>query len=395
MHEVRHVLPRPRRTRHLCIGVPLLMELTTEQLRAVLAHELAHYAGHHAPFSRVVYRGSALLRLAARAQRAVFGLYIRLYDQVTLAIRREHEFEADRIAATVLDEYPDIGGFLMAEALHASHDLGLLWQLFLEDLDSRSPETRPCPQDLYPDFAAAIADPERLQTWKDSISSRPDIEVHHTDGSTGRSHPALPARLKELDPSGLSASAVPDAADRAGVVLLEERDDFLPPVARTILQHRYSTERPDEAESLPVTRPRLNRPLTAVLLFLLLYVVLFLAAYMMRSPGLLTTIMIGGNILLPVVLVVTGLTEPLDQHRTLQPRRRIRRWLDLTTGLCAVYVAWAYLNFVTYSSPLISLWLLLLAPPLLWPKVAARLPVFYRVLTCSLTWIIFTAVRSV
>ncbi|MBV8540196.1 MAG: M48 family metalloprotease [Pseudonocardiales bacterium] len=54
----RRLLRSPRRSWHLSTGVPLLVGLTTEQLRAVLCHELAHYARRHAFFSAMAYRGS-------------------------------------------------------------------------------------------------------------------------------------------------------------------------------------------------------------------------------------------------------------------------------------------------------------------------------------------------
>jgi len=47
---------RPGR-RYLYLGAPLLECVTVSQLRAVLAHELGHYAGGHTLFGAPTYRG--------------------------------------------------------------------------------------------------------------------------------------------------------------------------------------------------------------------------------------------------------------------------------------------------------------------------------------------------
>jgi Zn-dependent protease with chaperone function len=74
---------RLRKQRTLVLGLPVLTTLSTEELRAVVAHELAHFSGAHDAFGAWVYRtrrgwmalraapGHAPLRLlAARMVRA-------------------------------------------------------------------------------------------------------------------------------------------------------------------------------------------------------------------------------------------------------------------------------------------------------------------------------------
>jgi Zn-dependent protease with chaperone function len=108
----------------LIIGVPLLQAMPVSELRAVVAHELAHLARHHGRFDPWIYRlrqaYPALLGrleergwvvIVARAFLDNYGPYFNLY---TLALARAHEYEADRIAAAITS--PDI----VAAALHRS-----------------------------------------------------------------------------------------------------------------------------------------------------------------------------------------------------------------------------------------------------------------------------------
>jgi Zn-dependent protease with chaperone function len=50
--------------KRMYIGAPLLVGMPAEELRAVLCHELGHYAHEHARFAVPAYRGSAALAAA-------------------------------------------------------------------------------------------------------------------------------------------------------------------------------------------------------------------------------------------------------------------------------------------------------------------------------------------
>ena len=60
---------RLRRRRTLVLGLPVLTTLSLAELRAVIAHELAHFSGAHDPFAAWVYR----TRRSWFALRAVAG----------------------------------------------------------------------------------------------------------------------------------------------------------------------------------------------------------------------------------------------------------------------------------------------------------------------------------
>jgi Zn-dependent protease with chaperone function len=48
-------------TRTLYLGLPLLVGLSADELRAVISHEMAHYAGGHARTSMLMHRGVVTL----------------------------------------------------------------------------------------------------------------------------------------------------------------------------------------------------------------------------------------------------------------------------------------------------------------------------------------------
>lgn len=109
-HQVpRLFLFRPRN--FLRIGYPLLIALTPEQLRAVIAHELGHFSRAHGRFSVLVYRTRLswqrlveALHVRGTAPVWVYWLarrYVPRLQSYSDAAAREHELLADRCAAQV------------------------------------------------------------------------------------------------------------------------------------------------------------------------------------------------------------------------------------------------------------------------------------------------------
>ncbi|HEX8521632.1 MAG TPA: M48 family metallopeptidase [Tepidisphaeraceae bacterium] len=113
----------PRRN-WLIVGLPLLATTTPDQFRAVLAHELGHVYGQHGDFGAWIYRLhltwhtlAAPFRAAGKIRYIVMGWFVRWFGSYfatsTLALRRKHEYEADRRCADLVGA-EGAGGALVA-----------------------------------------------------------------------------------------------------------------------------------------------------------------------------------------------------------------------------------------------------------------------------------------
>ena len=93
------------------LGLPVLTTLSTAELRAVIAHELAHFSSAHDAFAAWVYRTrrSWFALRASLDRRLATPVYvywlIRWYvprlNAASAEVARRHELVADRVAAKV------------------------------------------------------------------------------------------------------------------------------------------------------------------------------------------------------------------------------------------------------------------------------------------------------
>jgi Zn-dependent protease with chaperone function len=126
----------------LVVGMTLMRALSLDEMRVILAHEVAHLERRHGRVSAWVYRlRQAYPRLlehcehkgwTAIAAQLFFERYTPYFDLWSLALARTHEFEADRLAASVA------GPQTFAAALQRSE---LVWRLLDEKLDVAAVET--------------------------------------------------------------------------------------------------------------------------------------------------------------------------------------------------------------------------------------------------------------
>ena len=189
------------RSSALIIGLPLLRVLNQAELRAVLAHELAHLAHGDATRTARSARFAQGLELAleqaGRTARGPLGAWARycLKEASWLIepVARSQETRADRLAATIA------GGNVAASALVK---VALVQPLFREVLAHYDPD--------HPDFPNLYAffrlfwyrlSAESLSAMRLQILTRP----HNPHDPT---HPPLPDRIAQLQsyPDQVSAS---------------------------------------------------------------------------------------------------------------------------------------------------------------------------------------------
>jgi Zn-dependent protease with chaperone function len=190
--------------RRLYLGAPLLVALRPAELRAVLVHELGHYAHRHSRFSEPAYRGSAALhgaRLRIREAMAVntgvrmyaglFDLalagYARLFDRVTLPVRRRQELEADRMAAEIA------GPGAVAAALRTVPAVAVLWGRYQQECLLPMSRAGRAPDDPFRAFECLLATPDGTALLAEIGAAAAALPADRHD-----SHPSLAVRLDRL-----------------------------------------------------------------------------------------------------------------------------------------------------------------------------------------------------
>jgi Zn-dependent protease with chaperone function len=226
--------------RSLTIGMPLLIGLTTAELRAVIAHELGHYARGHTRLGAQVYRGSVGLRNACQSLVAaretsshrpvvrvmwrarslyvyvaygIFLPYSAFYDRVSFAARRRHELQADACAAE------NFGTDVTASALRSAHALPEAWSRFRTAFLEPMRRAGYVPDEPFRAFEAMLADPDYRDVLAELRMSPPERPVSRLD-----SHPTLAQRLAALPDgtAGPGRSAGPSVSAAADLLTDDE-----------------------------------------------------------------------------------------------------------------------------------------------------------------------------
>jgi Zn-dependent protease with chaperone function len=144
-------------TRRLYLGLPLMLALTVDQLRSVLAHELGHYSGAHTRLGAVAYRGRlAIGHTIGRIGRWnpvgwVFRGYARLYLLVDNAASRRQELEADRASVRVA------GPEAAVATLRELPVIGAAWGFYFDRYIAGGWELGFAPDDIFGGFGMLVA----------------------------------------------------------------------------------------------------------------------------------------------------------------------------------------------------------------------------------------------
>ncbi|MCK4586297.1 MAG: M48 family metalloprotease, partial [Gammaproteobacteria bacterium] len=94
----------------LILGIQLLLTMSPQEMKSVLAHELGHLSGNHSQFSAWIYRVRLIWHrvmvafhdsdsIGAKMMRAFFNWYVPKFEAYSFALARSNEYDADAIAA--------------------------------------------------------------------------------------------------------------------------------------------------------------------------------------------------------------------------------------------------------------------------------------------------------
>jgi Zn-dependent protease with chaperone function len=179
--------------RVLHLGAPLLIGLSSQHLRAVLAHELGHYSGRHTLLGGVTYRGreaitGILQRFGTQSLIGrIFGAYARLYFALTQAMSRRQELEADDFMVEAVGREAAVSSLSELPLLDAA------WGHFVQEFVGPVHASGKRPTDFFDGLAQILEAPKLQQAL---ASFRTDFE----EPPKGRydSHPPLGFRIQRL-----------------------------------------------------------------------------------------------------------------------------------------------------------------------------------------------------
>ncbi len=198
------VMERPRLgmlpwfSRYLILGLPLMQGLSAEELRSVIGHEFGHLSAAHGQLGSFVYRVRRVwLRLYEDALRGdlaggrILGRFIAWYvprfDNISFAIARSKEYEADATAAALTSKEAAGSALTRMELLLEEQTL------FYEDLRKANQGGAALPVDLHEQLGARLAQAAQHEKASDWYA----LSLTRATG-TDDTHPALCDRLRGL-----------------------------------------------------------------------------------------------------------------------------------------------------------------------------------------------------
>ena len=218
-------LDGPVSGRTLCLSLPLCRILSIDELRALLAHELAHFSGAEAFVTRVASTlagtGRAVDRFSGQAHGiravvvvppvALFASFLE-FVQEGRGFDEAREARADRVAAAV------VGADALGTALAKAHMFAPAWDVVRDAMVSavRSRTQYANASAVFQEVAASNAGPDRAQ----GLGLLPTA-AHPTDR-----HPSLAGRLDALgvDRSRVASNALVVTPYSPAIDLIEDAE---------------------------------------------------------------------------------------------------------------------------------------------------------------------------
>ena len=229
---------RNRGGRALYLGLPLLAAMSVDELRAVLSHEMGHYAGGHARASALAQRGAValdairdafqmllvtppkgkslrfkplmtlswwLLLLYALVGYWAFTAYATLYWRLSFALRRSQEYDADQIAESI------VGAAELGAALRRAQAVSAAWRDFQARYIVPMRRAGCVPDAAFDVFGAMVAD----GAYRDVMLACERESGRQATAPTD-THPCLADRLARLDEGAGGGGARGGAAAGTG-----------------------------------------------------------------------------------------------------------------------------------------------------------------------------------
>lgn len=216
--------------RDFYLGLPLLQAWSAAQLRAVVAHELAHFSPRLSRLAPVAYRGRvAVARAVPRITRRnpagpVLRAYAGLYRRLDAPFSRAQELQADRIAAELAGPRAAAGVLLDLPALDSLH------RVFHAEYLGPGWQAGHVPDDIFGGFLRVLAaradevtllrtrEPTPPSTWDTHPPRRDRLAALEATHPTTEP-PAASGPAPTSEPSATSApapAATPDSAPASG-----------------------------------------------------------------------------------------------------------------------------------------------------------------------------------
>ncbi|MBB4635839.1 M48 family metallopeptidase [Longimicrobium terrae] len=217
---------------YLQLGLPLLASMTTDEFRAVLAHEFGHISGRHSRFGTWLHRVSATwhrvdAELRERPHGAqfiftkFFAWYAPYFASYCAVLSRQQEFEADRAAAAAAGK--DAAAAALCRIAVADMYLGTtFWPRVFRDTRQQPTPPAGIYRRLWQESRAAVAEPRADQWLRGSLGA---------PTAPWDSHPSLAERLAAL--SATAPVPPPVEVSAADALLGSAADRWVEPMSRS------------------------------------------------------------------------------------------------------------------------------------------------------------------
>jgi len=172
---------------YLLLGYPMLDNLTSKEMDAVLAHELGHISKNHSRIRGWVYNQRLTwLKLEATLMEnpgfgegwflSFFYWYIPFFDAYTFVVARKQEYEADQEAVKLYGQEP------MGQALVKTVVIGKFVDLFYLDVQKSAITNPHPPEKVFMQLSKAVKDinpDSALQTFENALKFKTSVDDTH------------------------------------------------------------------------------------------------------------------------------------------------------------------------------------------------------------------------